>query len=56
MIVIKWVKDITESRISKEHGRFRKGKVCVDQIFSLGWYMVEKCYERKECLCCIHGS
>jgi len=34
-IIIERVMDITESRISEEQGGFRKGRGCVDQIFSV---------------------
>ncbi len=31
----------------KQGGGFRKGKGCGDQIFPLGWYVVEK-YKKKK--------
>ncbi|MCP4268419.1 MAG: hypothetical protein GY777_23060 [Candidatus Brocadiaceae bacterium] len=41
-IVIERVQMITESKVSQEQGGFRKGKGCIDQIFSLRM-TVENC-------------
>ena len=35
MVLIERVKDITDCRISREQGAFRKGKGCIDQIFTV---------------------
>ncbi|MCP3680826.1 MAG: reverse transcriptase family protein [Gammaproteobacteria bacterium] len=45
-MVIDRVRNITEKLVGEEQGGFRKGRGCVDQIFTLR-HIVEKCLEKR---------
>ncbi len=58
-VIIDRMQRLTEEKISEEQGDFRKGRGCVDQIFSFRM-VVEKILakgkKKKIYICCLHGS
>ncbi len=49
------VQRLTEEKIGEEQGEFRKGRGCVDQIFSLRMVVEKNIREKEKTIRCLHG-
>ncbi len=55
-VIIERVQRLTEEKINEEQGSFRKGRGCMDQIFSFRMVVEKILPPQKKTICCLHGS
>ncbi len=55
-VIIERVQRLTEEKISEEQGDFRRGRGCVDHIFSFRMVIKKILAKEKKTIHCLHGS